>query len=81
MPKLMQLSGRYIVKILGHFNFNLAAQKGSHVKLVRITFDNQRQVLTIPNHDVLDRGTAHAIYRQILKFIPEDEIRKYFYTE
>jgi hypothetical protein len=33
------------------------------------------------NHAEVDRGTLHAIYRQALRFIPEEQLRPHFYTD
>jgi len=81
MPKLKILSGEDIVKIFKRFGFCIAGQKGSHIKLKRETGDNPSQTLTIPNHSELDKGTVKAIYNQSLKYIPENELKKYFYTD
>lgn len=80
MPKLKILSGEDAVKIFEETGFHIVGQKGSHIKLKRET-DNTKQTLTILNHSELDRGTIKAIYNQSLKYIPESELRKYFYTE
>lgn len=69
------------MKIFLDFGFSIAAQKGSHVKLVRILSGSARQTLTIPNHSELDRGTIKAIYRQALIYIPESELKPHFYNE
>ena len=79
MPKLKTLSGRDVVKILSKFGFEIVSQRGSHVKLGRILSDGTRQSLTIPLHEDLDKGTLRAIYRQALRYIPEEELRLYFY--
>ncbi len=79
MPKLRNLSGKDVIKILSQFHFDLTAQRGSHVKLVRIV-EGHREVLTVPNHDELDKGTLKAIIRQASRYISEDELRKLFYT-
>ena len=81
MPKLKVLSGEQAVKIFLAFNFVMAAQKGSHIKLVRVLSGGARQTLTIPNHQELDKGTLMAIYRQVLRYIPENELKNYFYAE
>lgn len=79
MPKLKQLSGQDVVKIFSQFGFESASQKGSHIKLRRITKESN-QMLTIPLHKELDKGTLKAIYRQSLKYIPEEKLKEYFYT-
>jgi len=68
------------VKIFNTFGFQIASQKGSHIKLQRILPDGTKQTLTIPLHDELDKGTIKAIYRQALRYIPENELRDHFYT-
>ncbi|NCO25250.1 type II toxin-antitoxin system HicA family toxin [Candidatus Parcubacteria bacterium] len=81
MPKLKILSGEKIIKIFLSFDFVIVAQKGSHIKLARVLSAGVRQTLTIPNHQELDRGTLKAIYRQALRYIPENELKNYFYAE
>ncbi|HZX13286.1 MAG TPA: type II toxin-antitoxin system HicA family toxin [Thermodesulfobacteriota bacterium] len=80
MPKLKSLSGSDVVKIFAKFGFQLVSQKGSHIKLQRILHGSSKQTLTIPLHDELDKGTIKAIYRQALRYIPEEELRDHFYT-
>lgn len=81
MPKLKILSGEDVVKILGLLGFLVVAQKGSHVKLRRITDDKVKQTLTVPNHKELDKGTLRAIYLQVLKYVPEPILREHFYSK
>lgn len=78
MPKIKQLSGKDIIKILQKFDFEIHSQKGSHVKLRRITIKG-KETLTIPNHKQLDRGTSQAIFKQACQYIPESELYNYFY--
>lgn len=80
MPKLKILSGQDIVKIFLSFGFIESAQKGSHIKLARITTNGVKQTLTIPNHAELDKGTLKAIYRQATKYISETDLYKNFYN-
>jgi len=79
MPKLKVLSGKQVVKILSRFGFKVISQRGSHIKLRRILENGTKQTLTIPLHQELDRGTLRAIYRQALKYIPEEKLKPYFY--
>jgi predicted RNA binding protein YcfA (HicA-like mRNA interferase family) len=82
MPgKLRVLSGRQIVHILMKFGFEAVGQRGSHVKLRRITQSGQKQSLHIPLHGQLRVGTLHAIFRQASAYITEKELRAYFYSE
>lgn len=81
MPKLKILSGSDIVKILEKFGFSIFSQKGSHIKMKRILGGDIKQILTIPNHKEMDSGTLKAIFRQSGRFVPETELRPYFYSE
>ena len=80
MPKSRVLSSKDILAMLEKHGFVFAAQKGSHIKL-RGEVDGIRQTLTIPMHSELDRGTTAAIYRQASRFVPETELRKFFFSE
>lgn len=75
------LSGSDLVSIFRLFDFYVASQKGSHIKLVRISHSGERQILTIPLHDELDRGTLKAIFRQALRYISEEQLCGHFYSE
>ena len=79
MPKLKRLSGDDVIAILKKFGFQVRSQKGSHVKLQRIT-PTGKETLTVPNHRELDTGTCLAIFRQASQYIPETELYNYFYS-
>ena len=81
MPKLKTISGKELIKIFELFGFDVVAQKGSHVKLLRVLEDKTRQTLTIPNHSEIDKGTLKAIYRQATRYISEKDLKPHFYTE
>jgi len=81
MPKLKNLSGGEVIKIFLSFRFNVASQKGSHIKLRRILPDGTKQTLTVPNHPELDTGTLHAIYRQALRYLSDSDLKKHFYSK
>jgi len=81
MSKLKRLSGKDLIKIFESFGFVVHSQRGSHVKLRRIGRDGEKQVLTIPNHPELDKGTIKAIIRQASRFIPVSELRRHFYSD
>jgi predicted RNA binding protein YcfA (HicA-like mRNA interferase family) len=81
MPKPKVLSGADVVRILASFGFGVASQRGSHIKLRRVSADGVRQTLTIPNHREMDRGTLVGIYRQALRYIPVEELAPHFYTD
>lgn len=78
-PKLARLSGNEVIKVLGKFGFSVVSQKGSHAKLKRIGPLGENQILTVPLHQELDIGTVHAIMKQAGRFIPEDQLKPFFY--
>lgn len=80
MPKLKVLSGDDLIKIFKTLGFSIISQKGSHVKLRR-SEGEIKQTLTIPRHQELDKGTLKAIYNKALRYIPENNLRKYFYSD
>lgn len=80
MPKLKILSGSEVVKILGKFGFNIQSQRGSHLKLVRLTESGEKQTLIIPNHPEIDKGTLKAIYRQATKYVAETDLSPHFFS-
>lgn len=81
MPRPRRLSGNAVISILGSFGFYVHSQRGSHVKLRRAGDGGIVQTLTVPRHRELDVGTVQAIIRQASRFVPEDQLRKEFYTE
>ena len=81
MPKLKTLSGKEVLDIFLSLGFEVASQRGSHIKLRRITGDGYRQTLTIPNHPEMDKGTLRAIYRQALRYVAEKDLYPCFYSE
>jgi predicted RNA binding protein YcfA (HicA-like mRNA interferase family) len=81
MPKPRTLSGKDLLRIFAGFGFQQFSQRGSHIKLRRTLPSGTNQTLTIVNHAEVDRGTLHAIYRQALRFVPEDQLQPHFYTD
>jgi predicted RNA binding protein YcfA (HicA-like mRNA interferase family) len=81
MSKLRVLSGREVVKILAGFGFQQFAQRGSHIKLRRLVQGGRPQTLTVPNHNEIDRGTLHAIFRQASRFIDVDALKRSFFAD
>jgi predicted RNA binding protein YcfA (HicA-like mRNA interferase family) len=77
--RLKRLSGPEVVAAPRSFGFEVHTQKGSHIKLRRVTPLGERQTLTVPNHSELDTGTCRAILRQASRYIPLDNLRPFFY--
>ena len=81
MPKLRTLSGDDLLRIFSQFGFTKYSQRGSHVKLRRVSARGDRQTLTIVAHREIDKGTLQAIFRQALRYIPESELARHFFSE
>lgn len=82
MPgRLKVLSGADVVKILGHFDFQVVKQTGSHVKLRRTGASGERQTLHIPLHRELKAGTLRAIIRQCGEFLPAGALEEAFFSD
>ena len=81
MPKLRRLSGPEVIRILRRFGFEVHSQRGSHVKLRRTAPSGAVQMLTIPNHRELDTGTCRAILRQASRYVPAEELGRFFYAD
>ncbi len=81
MPKPRRLSGDDLLSILSTFGFRFHSQKGSHVKLRRVTESGHKQTLTIPRHKELDAGTIRAIFRQAVRYVPEELLHPLLFTD
>ena len=56
MSNVPQVSGKALVKALTKAGFEVSRQKGSHIRLARIQ-DGVKQLVTVPNHKVIRKGT------------------------
>jgi predicted RNA binding protein YcfA (HicA-like mRNA interferase family) len=78
-PRLRVLSGRDVARALGRFGFEVVATRGSHAKLRRTTRAGT-DTITVPLHKELAPGTTRAMYRQAARFVPEDDLRPWFFA-
>ena len=53
------LKPREIIDVLEKFGFQFVSQKGSHMK-----FSNGKNIVIIPNHDAVAKGTLKSILNQ-----------------
>jgi predicted RNA binding protein YcfA (HicA-like mRNA interferase family) len=81
MTRLRQLGGREVLRALGSFEFRVIKIRGSHAKLGRTPAHGERQTLTVPLHKKLPAGTLHAIYRQALRYLPEQDLKPWFFSD
>ncbi|MDR3489297.1 MAG: type II toxin-antitoxin system HicA family toxin [Bradyrhizobium sp.] len=73
------LSGAEVTAILGKFGFIVVGHAGSHAKLRRIT-PYGPQMLIVPIHKEIPRGTLRGIFGQATRFIPQADLHPHFYT-
>lgn len=73
------MTARELMKALGRFGFSVIGIEGSHVKLRRVTSSGERQTLMVPAHGELPTGALVAIYRQVRRYVPEEQARPVFY--
>jgi predicted RNA binding protein YcfA (HicA-like mRNA interferase family) len=81
MTKLRQMSARELLKALGSFGFHVISTRGSHVKLRRVLPSGERQTLAVPLHKNIATGTLHAIFQQACCYIPEADLKPWFFTD
>jgi predicted RNA binding protein YcfA (HicA-like mRNA interferase family) len=91
MPKLLRLSGADVIRILEQLGFQIVRIRGSHHILRRtvqmIDQDGQlrqeTQTVNIPVHgsQTLAPGMLKRIYRDLTRYISEEELMSYFYSE
>ena len=81
MPRLRRLASAEVLRVLRRSGFELAAQRGSHAKLIRVAADGERQIVTVPLHKHPAAGTLHAVYRRTVRFVPSIDLRRAFFAD
>ncbi len=82
MSKPKKLSGKDLVKIFKVFGFDVVGQKGSHIKLKKhLVGIESKQIMTIPNHKEIDKGTLKVIYNQATRYIAEEKLKGHFFEK
>jgi len=64
MPKLPQVSGNDIVKLLQHLGYQVVRQRGSHIRLRKVTPVGEHNI-TVSAHRVLAKGTLNDILTRV----------------
>ena len=72
MPKLPQVSARDLIKALKKIGFEKASQRGSHIKLQRKIADGKTQIIIVPNHKVIKKGTLRNGILKLLNLSVKD---------
>jgi predicted RNA binding protein YcfA (HicA-like mRNA interferase family) len=81
MSELLQMSASNVLRALASFGFAVIKIKGSHAKLRRVLKHGERQTLSVPIHRSIAPGALRAIYRQALRFIPEEDLKPWFFHQ
>ena len=64
MPKLPVVSGDQLIKLLLKLGYEIVRQKGSHVRLRKITEAGEHNI-TVPRHREIAKGTLNDILTRI----------------
>jgi predicted RNA binding protein YcfA (HicA-like mRNA interferase family) len=64
MPRLPQINGRDLIKLLHSLGYQTLRQRGSHVRLRKVTPIGEHN-LTVPDHKILAKGTLSDILARV----------------
>lgn len=53
-----------IIAVLNKFGFSFVSQKGSHIKMRKLSNDQLTRTVIVPNHYEVSKGTLQAILEQ-----------------
>ncbi|MBU2507108.1 MAG: type II toxin-antitoxin system HicA family toxin [Bacteroidetes bacterium] len=69
------ISADDLIKVLKKYGFEVTRQKGSHIRLSKITEEGSFSI-TIPNHSPIKIGTLNNILHQLSRIlnIPKEEL-------
>lgn len=75
MPKLPQVSGSDIIKLLQSIGYKVVRQRGSHIRLRKVTSLGEHAI-TVPAHRVLAKGTMNDILNRVSLWnnIPKEDL-------
>ncbi len=77
MPRLPQVSGSDLVKLLQSLGYEVVRQRGSHIRLKKVTALGEHAI-TIPAHKVIAKGTLGDIIGRVSLWnnIPREELNR-----
>ncbi len=77
MPKLPQVSGEDVIRLLSSLGYEVVRQRGSHIRLRKITPLGEHNV-TVPAHRIIAKGTLSDILNRISLWnnIPREDLIK-----
>jgi predicted RNA binding protein YcfA (HicA-like mRNA interferase family) len=64
MPKLPQVSGSQVVKVLRSLGYAVVRQRGSHISMRKVTALGVHAI-TVPEHRVVAKGTLNDIINKV----------------
>ena len=64
MPKLPQVNGAELVRLLQSLGYEVVRQRGSHIRLKKITTLGEHAI-TVPAHKVIAKGTLSDIIGRV----------------
>ena len=75
MPRLPQVSGRALIRLLVSLGYEVIRQRGSHVRVRKISALGEHN-LTVPDHVVLAKGTLNDILTRVSLWnnIPKEKL-------
>jgi predicted RNA binding protein YcfA (HicA-like mRNA interferase family) len=75
MPKLPEVSGTHLVKVLLSLGYTVVRQRGSHIRMKKSTTSGEHAV-TVPEHKVIAKGTLNDIINKVSLWnnISKDEL-------
>lgn len=79
MPKLKELKGTEVVRILQKYGFINTRTRGSHIRMSLKTELTSFHI-TIPNHVPLKKGTLHGIVKDFESIFGIQEAQNAFYN-
>jgi len=77
MPKLPQVSGAELVRLLQSLGYEVIRQRGSHIRLKKSTVPGEHAI-TVPAHKIIARGTLSDIVGKVSLWnnIPREELNR-----
>ena len=75
MPRLPQVSGRDLVRLLHSLGYETVRQRGSHIRLRKLTTLGEHNI-TVPDHTVVAKGTLNDILTKVSLWngTPKDDL-------
>jgi predicted RNA binding protein YcfA (HicA-like mRNA interferase family) len=75
MPRLPQISGRDLIRLLHSLGYETVRQRGSHIRLVKVTQIGEHHI-TVPDHEILAKGTLSDTLTRVSLWngIPKEEL-------